>query len=171
MEARRCRCHYQGGLIPCHRQRREDAATCLRRSRCMPPSLMPPSLSCTCLRRDWASKHSQGGSPRGRPEGHGDAGGCQQHSIRREVCENISLPSSTVIKRNRNASVHTHSEDEAAMVDGGIKVQMPISRPAHSRPPSAPGGCGNLPAPQSMHAAELDAPVAELYVPAVEGGK
>jgi hypothetical protein len=33
---------------PCHRQRWEDEATCLRRSRCMP---MHPSLSCTCLRR------------------------------------------------------------------------------------------------------------------------
>jgi hypothetical protein len=62
-----------------------------------------------------------------------------------------------------------HSEEETAMVDGGTKVKMPISRRAPSRPPSAPGGCGNLPAPQSMHAAELDAPVAELYVPAVDG--
>jgi hypothetical protein len=37
--------------------------------------------------------------------------------------------------------------------------------------PSAPSGRGNLPAPQSMHAAVLDAPVAELYVPAEGGGK
>jgi hypothetical protein len=28
-----------------------------------------------------------------------------------------------------------------------------------------------LPAPQKMHAAELDAPVAELYVPAELGGR
>jgi len=64
-----------------------------------------------------------------------------------------------------------HSEEEPAMVDGGTKVQMPISRRAHSRPPPALGGRGNLPPPQLMHAAELDAPVAELYVPAEGGGK
>jgi len=46
------------------------------------------------------------------------------------------------------------------------RVQMPISRQADFRPQSGPGGNRNLPAPQSMHAAELDAPVAELYVPA-----
>ena len=64
---------------------------------------------------------------------------------------------------------HTQSEERAAMVDGGTKLQMPISRRAQSWPPSEPGGCGNLPAPQSMHAAELDAPVAELYVPERKG--
>ena len=78
---------------------------------------------------------------------------------------------------------HTQSEEKAAMVDAGTKVQIPISRRAHSRPPSAPERYGSLPAPQSthteapaaaayvpapqsMHASELDAPVAELYVPA-----
>ena len=57
------------------------------------------------------------------------------------------------------------------MVDGGTKLQMPISRRAQSWPPAEPGGCGNLPASQSMHAAELDAPVAELYVPERKGGR
>jgi len=57
----------------------------------------------------------------------------------------------------------TQSGEEAAMVDGGMKVQMPISRRAHSPPPSAPGGLGNLPAPHSTHA---EAPAAAAYVPA-----
>jgi len=39
-----------------------------------------------------------------------------------------------------NVHTHTNSDEEAAMVDGGTKVQMPISRRAHSRPLSAPGG-------------------------------
>jgi hypothetical protein len=91
--------------------------------------------------------------------------GCQLHGIQKEGCGNISLPSRTVIKRNPNANLHTHtlSGEEAAMVDGGTKVQMPISRRAHSPPPTAPGGLGNLPAPHSTH---TEAPAAAAYVPA-----
>ena len=49
------------------------------------------------------------------------------------------------------------------MVDGGIKVQMPISTRAYFRPQAASRECGNLPAPQSTH---TEAPAAAAYVPA-----
>jgi hypothetical protein len=52
------------------------------------------------------------------------------------------------------------------MVDGEITGADANIKAGAFPATSAPGGRGNLPAPQSMHAAELDAPVAELYVPA-----
>jgi hypothetical protein len=63
---------------------------------------------------------------------------------------------------------YTHSEEKVAMVDGGRKVQMPISRRSHSRLTAAPSGHGNLPAVQSMHA---EVPPATVYVPAEGEGK
>jgi len=97
MEAQRYKCQYQHGRIPGHRQRREDTATCLRRSRCM---LRRQLRQRTFLRRG------------GRVSSHKVA----WHSPRSrwEIMD-------TQDRHPNYQRAHTQTEKEAAQVDGGTK--------------------------------------------------
>jgi len=155
MEARRCRCQYQGARIPGHRQRREDAATCLRCSRRTPRRQL---LRRTCLRREGPIEQPQGGKaqPQGQARGSWQHNaktpkyqGAHTHTHRKRGSHgrwrhkgadaNAGARGQITALRERDREkpkcqrAHTQSQEEAAMVDGGTKVQMPMSRPAHSR--------------------------------------